>query len=545
MTVAAGIQIQGAGQAGPTQGPAQSRMPGAESFRASWQDQLASLSGEAEGRNANAALGTGVPAVRLGGAKGLEAGSAKGAGRQPGGTSSLDRADRNGKTKAAGKGLERTTAEAGTPLAAMLPQIPASEVRNIAQIRIDPGRAEGTASLWGAHPPEDEAAGPLGLSSMVAAGRFASGGDGLTEGTQTAPGARPGETHPARPFESESAGSKGDAPDANGIEARQGSPDDKSGYGSIEIGASGGSEAAAAGRMNAEPPATGPEMKTALSATTDAQSAANQAADGGTLPAAGAVPGSPAAPLPAGESSRANPGLSRGGSDSVQGIKRAQQHTGVGADRTLPGQTQFTAGLGDTSALVRDPAGGREQANAASSGAAAGEPALREPFAALDSDAAPGAVTWTHASARQAEAGFQDPTLGWIGVRADRNGGGVHASLVPGSMEASVELGSHLEGLNGYLTAQHTPVESLRMAAPEGGASGQGAGQNQGQGTGQGEHPSGGQNARQQPYAEARSTDVIHDAERAPASAALDRALPVDAPLAVLRREGASISVVA
>jgi len=253
MTVAAGIQIQGAGQAGPTQGPAQSRMPGAESFRASWQDQLASLSGEAEGRNANAALGTGVPAVRLGGAKGLEAGSAKGAGRQPGGTSSLDRADRNGKTKAAGKGLERTTAEAGTPLAAMLPQIPASEVRNIAQIRIDPGRAEGTASLWGAHPPEDEAAGPLGLSSMVAAGRFASGGDGLTEGTQTAPGARPGETHPARPFESESAGSKGDAPDANGIEARQGSPDDKSGYGSIEIGASGGSEAAAAGRMNAEP----------------------------------------------------------------------------------------------------------------------------------------------------------------------------------------------------------------------------------------------------------------------------------------------------
>ena len=94
------------------------------------------------------------------------------------------------------------------------------------------------------------------------------------------------------------------------------------------------------------------------------------------------------------------------------------------------------------------------------------ESALREPFVALDSEAAPGAVEWIRAGARQAEAGFEDPALGWIGVRAELSGGGVHAALVPGSADAAEQLGRQMDGLHAYLAEQRTPVDSLVMAAP-------------------------------------------------------------------------------
>jgi hypothetical protein len=134
---------------------------------------------------------------------------------------------------------------------------------------------------------------------------------------------------------------------------------------------------------------------------------------------------------------------------------------------------------------------------------------LRETFAALDADVAPGATTWTHASARLAEAGFEDPALGWIGVRAENNGGGVHASLVPGSSAAAQELGSHMEGLNAYMAEHHTPLESLAMAAPEGRGAGHGEepGSSQGmnQGSNQGSNQGAGQNSQQQAYSEPES----------------------------------------
>jgi hypothetical protein len=122
-------------------------------------------------------------------------------------------------------------------------------------------------------------------------------------------------------------------------------------------------------------------------------------------------------------------------------------------------------------------------------------PASRETFAALDAETASGTPTWIHAGAQRAEAGFQDPALGWVSVRADMVAGGVHASLVPGSAEAAQELGGHLAGLNAYLAAQHTPVETLTLAAPESRSAGlvgdhrgmdqgsnQGAGQDAGRG---------------------------------------------------------------
>jgi hypothetical protein len=89
------------------------------------------------------------------------------------------------------------------------------------------------------------------------------------------------------------------------------------------------------------------------------------------------------------------------------------------------------------------------------------------------------------------------------------SGGGIHAALVPGTAEAAQTLGGHIPGLNDYLTQNHTPVETLTMAAPgsrSGGAgmdgSGnqgmqQGTGYGAGQGPGQGAGPDSGQGSPQ------------------------------------------------
>jgi hypothetical protein len=126
---------------------------------------------------------------------------------------------------------------------------------------------------------------------------------------------------------------------------------------------------------------------------------------------------------------------------------------------------------------------------AGSSAAAATGPDPREVFATLDAGGAPGKPTWIHAGAQRAEAGFQDPALGWVAVRADASGSGVHAQLVPASSDAAQALGSHLEGLNAYLGEHHTPVETVTLAAPDGGWTGtsgdRGAGQGSQQGAGQ------------------------------------------------------------
>jgi hypothetical protein len=117
-------------------------------------------------------------------------------------------------------------------------------------------------------------------------------------------------------------------------------------------------------------------------------------------------------------------------------------------------------------------------------------PDTRETFATLDAGEATGKPTWIHAGAHQAEAGYQDPTLGWVSVRADSSGGGVHAELVPGSADAAQALGGHMAGLSAYLAEHHTPVETLTLSSPQGGwttgaGSGQGAGQGMQQGAGQ------------------------------------------------------------
>lgn len=103
--------------------------------------------------------------------------------------------------------------------------------------------------------------------------------------------------------------------------------------------------------------------------------------------------------------------------------------------------------------------------------------AARETFAALDGEPRAAGTTWIHAGAQRAEAGFQDPALGWVAVRADLGAGGVHASILPGSADAAQTLGGHLAGLHAHLADEQIPVQSLSMRAS---ADGAGAGLGQG-----------------------------------------------------------------
>jgi hypothetical protein len=135
-----------------------------------------------------------------------------------------------------------------------------------------------------------------------------------------------------------------------------------------------------------------------------------------------------------------------------------------------------------------------------------------ETFVALDTETTTGTPAWIHAGAQRAEAGFQDPSLGWVGVRAELGGGGVHAALVPGSADAAQTLGGHLAGLNSYLDEQHTPVATLTMAASADRGSdsgvGQGTQQQAGQNNGQGANSESQTNTWSSPPAESAVASV-------------------------------------
>lgn len=122
--------------------------------------------------------------------------------------------------------------------------------------------------------------------------------------------------------------------------------------------------------------------------------------------------------------------------------------------------------------------------NAAGIGDRTQLPTAREPFSALDMGTGVSAPRWTHAGGHQAEAGFEDPALGWVGVRADLNGGSVHAALVPATAEAGQMLGAHMAGLNAYLADQHSPVAVLTLADSAVGAGTAGTEQHMQQGAG-------------------------------------------------------------
>ena len=111
--------------------------------------------------------------------------------------------------------------------------------------------------------------------------------------------------------------------------------------------------------------------------------------------------------------------------------------------------------------------------------------AAKETFAELDLETAAGAPRWIHAAGRQIEAGFEDPALGWVGVKADLSGGSVHAVLMPGTAEAAQVLGAQMAGLSAHLAEQHTQVSTLTLATSDMTSGHTGAGENMQQGAGQ------------------------------------------------------------
>ena len=179
----------------------------------------------------------------------------------------------------------------------------------------------------------------------------------------------------------------------------------------------------------------------------------------------------------------------------AQGLSHAahisHEHTAVELAGTAPssqgegaGQMRYSSG--------EQRVAGLPHAQAGESGGTRGGPNAQETLTALDTDAGPRA-SWVHADARSAEAGFSDPALGWVGVRANAGTGGVHASVVPGSAGAAEALGGHMAGLNDYLSRGPNSVATVTLAAPRGAepygstdAGQQGMGSSHGQGTNQG-----------------------------------------------------------
>ena len=169
-----------------------------------------------------------------------------------------------------------------------------------------------------------------------------------------------------------------------------------------------------------------------------------------------------------------------------------------------PGQPGVPAQDGPVVAPVRDPAGFAGTTGAGTQFPASttnGGGSANDAFAAIDEGTANSSHTWVHAGAQRAEAGFEDPDLGWIGVRADTSGGGIHAALIPGSADASQALGGHLAGLNTYLADRHTPVDTLTVAEFDSRSSGSGPGQQGGETMQHGAGRGDGQSA----YSEAQS----------------------------------------
>jgi hypothetical protein len=193
---------------------------------------------------------------------------------------------------------------------------------------------------------------------------------------------------------------------------------------------------------------------------------------------------------------------------AVQTVEPVGLMREAAAQRTLDGQSSSQGSSGSAN-------------SAASSG--------QSTFTSLDSSSAGPATTWIHAGAQHAEAGYQDPTLGWVGVRAEMSGGTVHASVVPSSAAAADALGQHLGGLNSYLSEHSTPVSSLSMASP-------GSDQQLGSSSGQ----NNGAEAGQQQSSGQKSIDSASSAVQAQGSSN-----DLSSEYEPLLREGSHISLVA
>ncbi len=226
-----------------------------------------------------------------------------------------------------------------------------------------------------------------------------------------------------------------------------------------------------------------------------------------------------------------------GGGPSTAKVTVQTAHRDNAGDQIQPEMHVVLAQQGgagvEASGMARVPPGaeGTSSAITAHAGASAGAQggtATGGTFAAMDAGTEIGTPGWIHAGGQTAEAGFEDPALGWVGVRADLSGGNVHAALMTGSAEAAETLSGHLAGLNSYLAEQHTPVASLTMAAASGGGAGTGGGQSMQQGTGQNLGQDGGRNTgtESQSSLQAGTATIPAVAARATGNGGFDGVVP-------------------
>jgi len=235
------------------------------------------------------------------------------------------------------------------------------------------------------------------------------------------------------------------------------------------------------------------ENTSASGAVQPVQATAGNADAGGAdsiADAAGSITSSHMAHAPAaGERRGAEPASAQRLTPAAASSTSLQGHmAGVQAGAQPIGATS------DPSAFARDGAAGRAVPATLPAAPASKAPGAGETFTALDTDAAHGA-SWLHAGTHSAEAGFEDPALGWVSVRADLAAGGVQAAVVPGTAEAAQALSPHMAGLNSYLNDQRSPVHTLTLSAPGGDslahqqAGNQGAGNQEAPGQSGGESP--------------------------------------------------------
>jgi hypothetical protein len=229
-----------------------------------------------------------------------------------------------------------------------------------------------------------------------------------------------------------------------------------------------------------------PQQRDALPALTDTL-VVNPTAT--TVSAVASVTGAGSSQLPNAEKLDASSNEKAAVSGVSRTTLKAKGSNAVQAGRTAV-SGESSGSVTDVSAGLRELTRLQEARVTASENksAAAAQSDSAETFAAMDSSAAPGRPAWIHAGAQQAEAGFQDPALGWVGVRADASGSGIHAQLVAGSTDAAQTLSGHMAGLNAFLAEHHTPVETLTLSTTSGGtesASDRGAGGGMQQGTGE------------------------------------------------------------
>ncbi len=149
--------------------------------------------------------------------------------------------------------------------------------------------------------------------------------------------------------------------------------------------------------------------------------------------------------------------------------------SGLRKDAALTGPAaQPNAGTQPAYSFIQSPFAAHES-TVEQSGARAGNlssgdltSALRQTFTTMDSTVSARTASSMHAERGSVEAGFDDPALGWIGVRAELGHSGIHASVVPDSTSAEESLRAHLSGLSDYLAERHAPIETLTVTASAG-----------------------------------------------------------------------------